>query len=102
MRPVDIVSGEAGEGHGRGFDLADHGAEGVELADGAGDDLLKIHAHVGEEMFRKIGAVEADGFIGIVAVVVVPIQQGAGRAGGQTQGVHADHAGDIHFAGART
>jgi hypothetical protein len=44
---------------------------------------------------------EADRLVGIVAVVVVPVEQRAGRFRGQLQGVHADHAADIHFAGAR-
>ena len=33
---------------------------------------------------------EADGLIGIVAVVVVPVEQRAGRAGGELQRVHSD------------
>ena len=96
-----VVGGEAGEAHGPGFDQAHAGAVSVFAAHGAGDDLLEIHLDGFEEMLGQIAAVEADGLIGIVAVVVVPIEQGAGSFGCELQRVHADDAGDIHFAGAR-
>ena len=38
---------------------------------------------------------------GIVAVIVVPIEQRAGSFGRKPQRMHADHADDVHFAGAR-
>ena len=48
----EVVGGEARETHGAALDAADAGAEGVVLADGAGDDFLKVHADILEEMFR--------------------------------------------------
>src|SRR5271167_169668 len=68
-----IVGGEARETHGAAFDAADAGTEGVVFADGAGDDFLKVHADILEKMFRQVAAVEADGLVGIVGVVVVPV-----------------------------
>ena len=96
-----IVGGEAREAHRAGLHQAFAGAVGVLAADGAGDDLLEIHLDALEEVLRQVAAVEADGLVGIVAVVVVPVEQGAGSFAGQLQGVHADHAADIDFAGAR-
>src|ERR1700722_18028128 len=52
-----IVSGEAGETHLLGFDQAHTGSEGIFLAHGAGNDLLKIHFHRAEKMFREVRAV---------------------------------------------
>src|SRR5580658_3469507 len=73
-----VVRREAREAHGAGFYLANAGAEGVLLTDGAGDDGLEVHFHVTEEMLWKIAAVEAHRLVGIGAVVVVPIQQRTG------------------------
>src|SRR5277367_4258014 len=39
----EIVGGEARETHGAALDAAYAGAEGVVLANGAGDDFLKVH-----------------------------------------------------------
>src|SRR5271168_860861 len=95
-----VVGGEARETHGTAFDAADAGAEGVVFADGAGDDFLKVHADILEKMFRQVAAVEADGLVGIVGVVVVPVEEGARRLRGELEGVHTDDAGDVDFAGA--
>src|SRR5580698_3856980 len=95
-----VVGGEARETHGAALDAADTGAEGVVLADRARDDFLKVHADVLEKMFRQVAAVEADGFVGVVGVVIVPVEESAGRLRSELQGVHADHAGDVDFAGA--
>src|ERR1700722_6524863 len=73
-----IVSREAGKAHRSGFYAADDGAECVLFADSACDDLLKIHADVLKKMLRQVAAMEADGFIRIVAVIIVPVEQGAG------------------------
>ena len=98
--PGEIVGGEAREAHRAALDAAYAGAEGVVLADGARDDFLKVHADILEKMFGQVAAVEADGFVGIVGVIVVPVEEGAGRLRGELQGVHAYNAGDIDFAGA--
>src|ERR1700757_3008544 len=65
---VEVVGGEAEVAHGSGFHSSDASAEGVFLADGSGDDLLVVHLDVGEEVLWQVGAVEADGLVGIVAV----------------------------------
>src|ERR1019366_4687523 len=96
-----IVGGEARVAHRAGFHQALAGAVGVLAAHRAGDDLLEVHFDRLEEVLRQVAAVEAYGLVGIVAVVVVPIEQGTGGSAGELQGVHADHAADIHFAGAR-
>src|SRR6185369_11878839 len=99
-RSVEVIGGEAGIGHCPGFDSADTGAEGVVLTDGSGNDLLEVHAYVAEEVLWKVAAVEADGFVGIVAVVVVPVQKGTGSFRCERQCMHAHHAADIDFASA--
>src|SRR5581483_5462703 len=96
-----IARGETGVAHGRGFDAAHASTEGVQLADRSGNDLLEIHFDVGEEVLGEIAAVEADGLVWIITIIVVPIEQRAGRSGGEPQGMHADNADDIGFARAR-
>ncbi len=64
------------------------------FTDRARDDFLKIF----EEMLRKIAAVKANRFVGVIGVVVVPIEQRTGSLGSQLQRVHSDNTGDIHFA----
>ena len=96
----EVVGGEAGEAHGAGFDGAVERAVGVLLADGAGDDLLEVHLYAFvEEVLGEVGAVEADGLVGVVAVVVVPVEQGAGGLAGEGEGVHAEGAEDVDLAG---
>ena len=51
---VPIVGGVTRIAHGAGLDAADAGAEGVLLTHGAGNDLLIIHADVGEKVLGKI------------------------------------------------
>src|ERR1022692_407113 len=96
-----IVGGEAREAHRAGLHQALAGAVSVLAAHRAGDDLLEVHLDTLEEVLRQVAAMEAHGLVGIVAVVIVPVEQGARGFAGQLQGVHADHAADIHFAGAR-
>src|SRR5262245_13084088 len=75
-----IVSGKARVAHRSGLDPTNAGSKRVLLAYGRRDDLLKIHLHFGEEVLGQVAAVEAHGLVGIVSVVVVPIQQRAGRS----------------------
>src|SRR5208282_2993771 len=96
----EIVGGETRETHWATFYAADAGAESVVLADRARDDFLKVHADILKKMLRQIAAVEADGFIGIFGVIVVPVEEGAGRLRGELQGVHTNDASDVDFAGA--
>ncbi len=98
--PGQIVGREAHETHLLRLDQADNRSECVLLADRARDDFLKIHFERAEEMLGQIGAMEANRFIGIATVVVVPVEQCRWRARGQLHCVHSKHAGDIHFAGA--
>src|SRR5205807_4141873 len=95
-----IVGRDADKTHRTGLDSAHAGAKGVFLADSTGDDLLKVHAHILEKMLGKIAAMETNGLVGIVRVIVIPVEQRAGSFGSQPQGVHANHAGNIDFAGA--
>src|SRR5215470_11181604 len=86
---------ETREAHGAALYLADGGAEGVVLADRAGDDFLEVHAYLAEEVLGQIAAVEADGFVGIGPVVVVPVQQRAGGTAGKSEHVHAERTGNV-------
>ena len=73
---------------------------GVLLADGARDDELVVHLHAFvEEVLGQVGAVEADGLVGVVAVVVVPVEQRGGRLAGERERVHAERAEDVDLAG---
>ena len=51
-------------------------------------------------MLGKIAAVKTDGLVGIIRVVVIPVEQRTGSFGSQLQCVHTHHSGDIDFAGA--
>src|SRR5207302_1989059 len=96
-----VIGGEAGETHGAGLNSSHDSSEGIVLAHGAGDDLLEVHADVLEEVFGKIAAVEANGLVGIVAVIVVPVEQCAGSFRCERERVHAQRAADIDLAGRR-
>jgi len=98
---LDVVGGETGEAHGPGLHYAHAGSEGIFLAHGTGDDGLVVHFHVAEEVLWKIAAVETDGLVGVGAVVVVPVEQSAGRFRSELESMHAENAADVHFAGAR-
>ena len=98
---MPIIGRESHKTHRRGSHTADASTLGVFLTDGARDDLLEIHAHLVKKVLRQVAAMEAHGFIRIVPVVVVPIEQRARRFGRELQGVHADHATDIDFARTR-
>ena len=49
---VHVVGRKPSETHGAGLDAPRAGAKGIFLAYRARDDLLKIHLHISEEMFR--------------------------------------------------
>src|SRR5580693_9563330 len=69
-----IVSGKTRETHRSGLHLAHARSEGIVLSHRAGDDLLVIHAHFLEKVLGQIAAMEADGLVWILAVVIVPIE----------------------------
>src|SRR5712692_2172176 len=76
--PLPIIRRKTYKAHRAGFHLADTGSKGIFLADRAGDDLLKIHANVFEEVLRQIAAVKANRLVRVIGVVVIPIQQRTG------------------------
>src|ERR1700733_662350 len=83
--PASIIGGEARKAHLLRLDEPDAGSEGIFFTHGAGNNLLKIHLHGTEEMFRQIRAVEADCLVGVRSVVIVPVEKSRGRAGGELQ-----------------
>lgn len=93
-----IIRGKARERHLPGFDLPDYRAESVFHAHGSGNDCLIVHFCALEEMLRQVAAMEADGFVWIFSVVVIPIEQRAGRLRGEAKHMHAEHTANIHFA----
>src|ERR1700730_7748441 len=95
--PRRIVRRKASKAHCAGLHLADTGTKSIFLANGAGDNRLVIHVHFLKEMLRQVAAMEAHGLVRMIAVVVVPIKQGAGSFGGQLQGMHAEYPADIGF-----
>src|SRR5271154_5765396 len=96
-----VVGGKACVAHGAGLNATNTSPESIVLSDGTGNDFLEVHFDVTEEMLGQVAAVEADGFVGIATVVIVPIQQGAGRFRSQTEAMHAEHAANVYFASAR-
>ena len=96
-----VVRGEPCEAHSSRFDLAHAGPEGVVFAYSAGYDLLESPILTFfEKVLRQVAAVEADSFIRVFSVVVVPVEQGAGSLGREGKRVHANNSRDIDFAGA--
>ena len=72
----EVVGREAGEAHRAGLNRAVEGAVRVLLAHGARDDELVVHLHAfAEEVLGQVGAVETDSLVGVVAVVVVPVEE---------------------------
>src|SRR3954451_25321298 len=96
-----VVGGESGEAHSAWLHAPDHSAVGVLFADGARDDLLEVHADLLEEVLGQVAAMKADGLIGIVPVVVVPVEQSARCFRGERESVHTQRSADIDFAGGR-
>src|SRR5271154_1097315 len=96
-----VVGGKACVAHGAGLNATNTSPESIVLSDGTGNDFLEVHFDVTEEMLGQVAAVEADVFVGIATVVIVPIQQGTGRFRSQTEAMHAEHAANVYFASAR-
>ncbi len=95
----EVVGRETGKAHGAGFDGAVERAVRVFLADGARDDELVVHLYAfTEEVLGQVGAVEADGLVRVVAVVVVPVKERRGRFAGEGEGVHGEGSEDVDFA----
>lgn len=95
-----VVGGEAREAHRPRFYTPYARAERVFFTDCSGNDFLEVHAHILKEMLGEIAAVEADCLVGVVAVVIVPVEQRTGGFRGQPQGVHAKGAANVHLASA--
>jgi len=99
-QPRRVVGGSSAEGRFCGFDSSGDSPEGVFFSDGAGDDFLVIHFFVSQERYRNVAAVKKDAFVGVVGIVVVPVEDSAWVSRGKLQNVHSEQAGDVHFAGA--
>src|SRR6266850_3020512 len=95
-----IVGGKTREGHGSGLHTPDARAKSVLFTDSSSNDGLEIHLHILEKMLGQVAAVKTNRFVGIAAVIVVPVEERTWRARGQLQNVHAEHTAHIHFAGA--
>src|ERR1035437_3835350 len=69
-----VIGREAGKTHRARLHAAHAGPKGILFPDSAGNDFLEIHAHVLKEVLGQVAAVKADRLVGIVSVVVVPIE----------------------------
>src|SRR5208282_4934761 len=70
---VYVIGRKAREAHGPGLHLSHARAKGVFFTHGARNDGLVVHLHVFEKVLRQIAAMEANRFVGIIAVIIVPI-----------------------------
>lgn len=95
-----VIRGEAGETHRAALHPPYTRAERVVFADRARDDFLEVHAHIPEKVLWQVAAVEAHGFVRIIRVIIIPVEQSAGGLRSELEGVHANHPSDIHLAGA--
>ena len=77
--PGCVVGGEAGKAHLFRLDQSHTRTERVFFTHGAGNDFLEIHFHRTKEVLGQIRAMEADRFIGISSVVIVPVEKRGGR-----------------------
>src|SRR4051794_26078463 len=59
------------------------------LTDRARDYLLEVHFHISKKVLRQIAAMEADCFVRIVSVVIVPVEKRTWRSGRETKRMHA-------------
>jgi len=73
---LGIVGGETRKAHLFRLDESDARPKGVFFAYSASDDFLEVHPHGPEEVLRQVRAVKAHSLVGIVAIIIVPIQQG--------------------------
>lgn len=76
----EIVGGDAAEGDGASGCAAGEGSYCVGLAEYGAEDGSGADADVGQEVFGPVAAVEEDALVGIVAVVVVPVDERSGTA----------------------
>jgi len=96
-----VVGGYSCECERTGRHASDARAERTLFAHRACNDLLVIHLDVAEYGLRQVAAVEQHAFVGIVAVVVIPVEQGSGFLRSKRERVHRDSAGNVDLAGAR-
>src|SRR4029077_7399125 len=71
---VDIVSGKPRKAHGTGLDTSNARAKRIRAATRACNYLLEIHLHFFEKVFWQVAAMETHGLVGIVSVIVVPVE----------------------------
>ena len=74
---------------------------GVFHAERAAEDRRRGDADVGQEALRPVAAVKQRALVVVVAVVVVPIDEGGGRLRGELHRMHRQHARHVNLAGAR-
>src|SRR5260370_19369369 len=87
-----IIRRNAGKTHRAGLHSSYACAKRIFLAYCPGNDILEIHAHILDEMLGKIAAVETNGLVGVIRVVVIPVEQRAGSFGSQLKRMHAHYA----------
>ena len=75
----------AAEGEARAKRLLEHG-------------MIDDKALAGHQLLRDGAAMEEDALVGIVFVVVVPVEAGGGFLRGEMEGEHADGVADVEFA----
>ena len=97
---LGIGGGEAAEGERSAGGAAIERAVGVFHAEDAAEDGGVGNFDVGQETLGPVAAVEEHALVVVVRVIIIPIHQRGGRAAGQLHGVHGEHTGHIHFAGA--
>ena len=95
-----VGGGHAAIGERPGGRAAFQRAIGVLHAERAAENRRVGDLDVGQKTLRPVAAVEQDALVVVVRVVVVPVHERGGRAGGELHGVHREHAGHVHFAGA--
>ena len=74
---------------------------GVFHAERAAEDRRRGDADVGQEALRPVAAVKQRALVVVVAVVVVPIDEGGGRLRGELHRMHRQHARHVNLAGTR-
>ena len=77
--PGGVIGGGSAESCLARSYFSDDCAVGIFFSYRAGDYLLIVHLRTSEERLGQITAMEQDAFVGVGAVVIVPIQKGTWR-----------------------
>ena len=97
---VGIGGGNATKGQRPGGRAAIQRAVGVFDAENAAENRRVGDLDVGQKRFRPVAAMEQHALVVVVRIIVVPIHERGGRAAGKLHGIHREHAGNVHLAGA--